>query len=62
MCPPCPRSTGWFNSTVDKDTGERVWEPKRTASGEIEYWAERIRAHEAGQWTNVDHIFIDAPV
>lgn len=45
---------GWFNSAVDKDTGERVWQPKRTAAGEIEYWAERERAHGAGgQWANV---------
>jgi hypothetical protein len=48
-----PHAPRWFNSSVDKDTGERVWEPKRTAAGEIEYWAERVRAHEAGQWTNV---------
>lgn len=54
-----PHSPRWFTSAIDEDTGERVWHPKRTSDGEIEYWAERVKAHESGgKWENVDDIFI----
>ena len=52
----------WFTRSIDPDTKDQVWEPKRT-KGEIEYWAERSRAgKEGGPWKGVGGeggIFVD---
>ncbi|CED83942.1 Oxysterol-binding protein [Phaffia rhodozyma] len=54
-----PHQPRWFSSQTDPDTNERVWAPKRTELGELEYWSERSRAgRDNVPWTNVDDIFI----
>ncbi|KAK4689354.1 oxysterol-binding protein 1, partial [Tremellales sp. Uapishka_1] len=50
----------WFTSTVDADTQERLWEPKRAETGEVEFWVERERAAKEGQWSGVEEIFVEA--
>ena len=48
----------WFRKSVDGDSGERVWEPKRVGGGEVEYWVRR----EKGEWDDgVDDIFVEMP-
>ena len=54
-----PHAPRWFNSTTDRDTSERLWEPKRADNGEVLFWAERERAGQKGQWEGVDHIFVE---
>ncbi|TYJ57130.1 hypothetical protein B9479_002231 [Cryptococcus floricola] len=36
-----PHEPQWFLSTVDEDTQERLWEPKRASDGEVAFWHER---------------------
>lgn len=68
-----PHEPRWFVRSIDPDTKDQVWEPKRTAvsgggngvaGGEIEYWAERSRAAKEGrgEWRGVGTeggIFVD---
>ncbi|EIW72252.1 hypothetical protein TREMEDRAFT_70659 [Tremella mesenterica DSM 1558] len=53
-----PHESRWFYPSRDTDSGERVWIPRRTESGEVLFWAERERALET-KWANVDHIFVE---
>ncbi|KZS91793.1 hypothetical protein SISNIDRAFT_456375 [Sistotremastrum niveocremeum HHB9708] len=54
----------WFDKSVDPDTGERVWQPRRKGDG-LEYWAARERivkdSSTADTWVDVQKIFIDTP-
>ncbi|WVQ67040.1 uncharacterized protein L199_005233 [Kwoniella botswanensis] len=52
-----PHEPRWFTSSVDADSGERLWLPKRSDDGEVAFWHERERANwdEVG----VDHIFAE---
>ena len=55
-----PHEPRWFTRSTDPDTKDQVWEPRRSAKGEIEYWAERSRAgKEGGGWKGVQCIFVD---
>lgn len=55
-----PHEARWFVPITDPDTGERLWEPKRDdGTGEVEFWVERERAGETGQWDGVEHIFVE---
>lgn len=53
----------WFTHTVEQDSGQSVWEPKRDADGNLEYWKERNNAYKAvnagkeAHWTGVEKIF-----
>lgn len=49
----------WFEPCTDPDSGERMWEPKRTSDGEVKFWAEREQAGQKGEWEGVDHIFVE---
>lgn len=52
----------WFTPVTDKDSGERLWAPKRAEDGEVLFWHER---EEQGskpkpeKWAEIDHIFVD---
>lgn len=52
-----PHEPRWFTSSTEPDSGERVWEPKRTESGEVLFWAEREKAAQSGHWEGVEPIF-----
>ncbi len=54
-----PHEARWFSSSMDPDSGERLWEPKRTDTGEVLFWAEREKAGQEGQWEGIDHIFAE---
>lgn len=58
-----PHEPRWFTRSVDADTKEQVWQPRRTEKGkgeEVEYWAERTRVRkEGGGWRKVENIFVD---
>ncbi|WVQ73019.1 hypothetical protein IAR50_002582 [Cryptococcus sp. DSM 104548] len=43
-----PHEPRWFVSTVDDDTQERLWEPKRAEDGEVAFWHEREKKNWAG--------------
>lgn len=43
---------------MDPDSGERMWEPRRSEKGgEVLFWNEREKAPES--WEGVDHIFVE---
>ncbi|KAG8956889.1 hypothetical protein FRC03_010734 [Tulasnella sp. 419] len=59
-----PHKPRWFMAETDRDTGERVWNPIRTESGDLEYWSERERVWKSSgkdHWKSVDKIFVDVP-
>ncbi|THH03314.1 hypothetical protein EW145_g6356 [Phellinidium pouzarii] len=50
MAPHKPR---WFEAKTEPETGERVWEPARVASGDLAYWHERETIWRQGaQWND----------
>jgi hypothetical protein len=50
---------GWFVAKTDQDSGERLWEPKRAETGEVEFWAEReVVASQGREWSGVEDIFV----
>ncbi|WWD19523.1 hypothetical protein CI109_103984 [Kwoniella shandongensis] len=52
-----PHEPRWFEESVDPDSGERLWEPKRSTDGEVKFWKER----EKSDWESVgvEHIFAE---
>ncbi|KAH8111175.1 Oxysterol-binding protein-domain-containing protein [Phellopilus nigrolimitatus] len=55
-----PHRPRWFEAKTEPETGERVWEPVRTDSGELAYWKEREAVwRESKPWSDVETIFID---
>lgn len=57
-----PHEPRWFTSETDKDSGERVWIPKRSEDGEVKFWQEREEQGPKPQgekWAEVDHIFVE---
>ncbi|WWC71885.1 uncharacterized protein I206_105844 [Kwoniella pini CBS 10737] len=52
-----PHEARWFEPTVDSDSGERLWIPRRADDGEVKFWHEREKA----DWDSVgvDHIFAE---
>ncbi|KAI5119210.1 hypothetical protein M0805_007721 [Coniferiporia weirii] len=57
MAPHRPR---WFEAKIEPETGERVWEPVRSKSGELAYWKEREGVWREGKsWDDIETIFID---
>jgi hypothetical protein len=58
-----PHRPRWFSAQTDKDTGERVWEPKREEEDwEVSYWAERRKVWNSGGkegWSGVTPIFTE---
>ncbi|WWC91583.1 uncharacterized protein L201_006529 [Kwoniella dendrophila CBS 6074] len=53
-----PHEPRWFNSTVDPDSNERLWLPKRSKeNNEVLFWNQR----ELADWDKigVDHIFAE---
>lgn len=53
-----PHEPRWFISSIDSDTQERLWEPKRADDGEVAFWHERELAPQK-KWAGVDHIFVE---
>lgn len=52
----------WFTPVTDPDSGERLWEPKRSEDGEVKYWHEREAQGKLpadAKWAEVDHIFVE---
>ncbi|KAL1409960.1 hypothetical protein Q8F55_003959 [Vanrija albida] len=57
-----PHEPRWFTSETDKDSGERVWIPKRADDGEVKFWHDREEQGpkpDGEKWTEVDHIFVE---
>ncbi|KAL7414222.1 Oxysterol-binding protein-domain-containing protein [Mrakia frigida] len=55
-----PHEPRWFTRSTDSDTSEQVWEPRRSAKGEVEYWSERARVKKEGDgWKKVENIFVN---
>ncbi|WVQ84916.1 hypothetical protein IAT38_007079 [Cryptococcus sp. DSM 104549] len=52
-----PHEPRWFRDTIDEDSGERLWEPKRSDSGEVQFWSEREKRH--WEEIGVEHIFAE---
>ncbi|OCF40792.1 oxysterol-binding protein [Kwoniella heveanensis CBS 569] len=52
-----PHEPRWFDPQIDEDTGERLWQPKRTEDGEVKFW----RLREKADWdaVGVEHIFAE---
>ncbi|WVR00350.1 hypothetical protein IAU59_007493 [Kwoniella sp. CBS 9459] len=52
-----PHEPRWFDPQIDDDTGERLWQPKRSEGGEVKFWSLREKA----DWeaVGVDHIFAE---
>ncbi|KAE8539551.1 hypothetical protein D1P53_004653 [Cryptococcus gattii VGV] len=50
-----PHEPKWFSATVDDDTRERLWEPKRAENGEVAFWS--IREKKDWDAAGVEHIF-----
>ncbi|OXC70624.1 hypothetical protein AYX13_00601 [Cryptococcus neoformans] len=50
-----PHEPRWFNATVDDDTCERLWEPKRAENGEVAFWS--VREKKNWDAAGVEHIF-----
>lgn len=50
-----PHEPRWFNATVDDDTRERLWEPKRAENGEVAFWS--VREKKNWDAAGIEHIF-----
>lgn len=53
-----PHEPSWFSESIDPDSQERLWLPKRAENGEVLYWSEREHAPET-KWDGVDRIFVE---
>lgn len=54
-----PHEARWFDQSTDPDSGERMWDPKRTDTGEVAFWVQREEAGQHGGWEGVEHIFVE---
>jgi hypothetical protein len=53
----------WFTSTIDDDSGERLWVPRRAKdTGEVKFWHDREaegKKDPSSKWEQVEHIFVE---